>query len=112
MTLRTFFSLTAGQGFQNTGANCLSVCPVETGREKKKGRDQLEMFILLMCYLIALILLQLHPVSLMHKNPQRCKIIHSMCPIGRKDQLVDLKMCICRNIPFMFFLVAVTMAVV
>ena len=30
-----------------------------------------------------------------------------MCPIGRKDQLVDLKMCICRNVPFMFFLVAV-----
>ena len=27
-----------------------------------------------------------------------------MCPIGRKDQLVDLKMCICRNIPFMLFL--------
>ena len=91
---------------------CLSVCLVETGREKKKGRDQLEMFILLMCYLIAVILLQLHPGSLMHKNPQRCKIIHSMYPIGRKDQLVDLKMCICRNVPFMFFLVAVTMAVV
>ena len=35
-----------------------------------------------------------------------------MCPIGRKDELVDLKMCICRNVPFMFFLVAVTMAVV
>ena len=70
------------------------------------------MFILLMCYLIAVILLQLHPGSLMHKNPQRCKIIHSMCPIGRKDQLVDLKMCICRNVPFMFFLVAVTMTVV
>ena len=62
------------------------------------------MFILLMCYLIAVILLQLHPGSLMHKNPQRCKIIHSMCPIGRKDQLVDLKMCICRNILFMLFL--------
>ena len=34
----------------------------------------------------AVILLPLHPVSLMHKNPQRCKItILGMCPVGHKD---------------------------
>ena len=33
----------------------------------------------------AVILLAMHPVSVMHKKPQRCKIIHSMRPIGHKD---------------------------
>ena len=36
----------------------------------------------------------LRPVSLMHKNPQRCKIIHGMRPIERKDRSLDLKMLI------------------
>ena len=63
-------------------------------RQRKKGRDQLEMSILLMCCLIAVTLSQLHPVSLMHKNPQRRKIIHGMCPVGCIDRFVDLKMCI------------------
>ena len=34
------------------------------------------------CSNIPVILLPLRPVSLMHKNPQRCKINHGMCPIG------------------------------
>ena len=29
-------------------------------------------------------------VFLMHKNPQQCKIICGMHPVGRKDQLIDL----------------------
>ena len=32
------------------------------------------------------ILLPLHPASLMHKNSQRCKIIHGMRPMGKIDQ--------------------------
>ena len=43
----------------------------------------------------AVILLPLHPVSLMHKNSVRCKIIihgmHGPC-VGRKDRSIDLKM--------------------
>ena len=31
------------------------------------------------------ILLPLHPVSLMHKNSQRHQIIHGTHPIGRKE---------------------------
>ena len=35
-------------------------------------------------YYLPVILLLLGPVSLMHKNPQRCKIIiHGIHPIGR-----------------------------
>ena len=34
---------------------------------------------------IPVILLPLHPASLMHKDPQRHKIILTMLPIGRKD---------------------------
>ena len=41
----------------------------------------------------AVILLTLHPVSLMHKNSVRCKmIIHGMHSVGRKDRSIDLKM--------------------
>ena len=41
----------------------------------------------------AVILLPLHPVSLMHKNSVRCKmIIHGMHSVGRKDRSIDLKM--------------------
>ena len=46
-----------------------------------------------------MILLSLHPLSLMHKNPQRHKIIHCMRPVGRKDQsehvyyFVELNLC-------------------
>ena len=36
----------------------------------------------------AVILLPLCPVSLMHRNPQRCKIIHDMHPIGHKDRSI------------------------
>ena len=39
---------------------------------------------------ISVILLPLCPASLTHKNPQRCKIIHRMRPIGRKHRLNDL----------------------
>ena len=35
------------------------------------------------------ILLPLHPGSLIYKNPQRRKIIHCICPVGRKDQYID-----------------------
>ena len=35
------------------------------------------------------ILLPQRPASLTHKNPQRCKIIHGMRPIGYKDQSID-----------------------
>ena len=38
------------------------------------------------------ILLPLHPGSLTHKNSQRHEITCGMRPIGRKDQLIDLKM--------------------
>ena len=48
--------------------------------------------------------LPLHPVSLTHKNPQRCKIIHAMRPVGRKDQSINLSMCLCWNILFVWFL--------
>ena len=34
-------------------------------------------------YYLPVILLPLCPVSLMHKNPQRYKIIHGIRPIGR-----------------------------
>jgi len=44
--------------------------------------------------LLAVILLPLRPASQTHKNPQRRKIIHCMCPVGPKDWLIDLKMCI------------------
>ena len=38
------------------------------------------------------ILVPLHPASLMHKNPQRCKIIiHGMHPIGYKEQSIHLR---------------------
>ena len=38
------------------------------------------------------ILIPLHPASLMHKNPQRCKIIvvDGMHPIGHKEQSIHL----------------------
>ena len=48
----------------------------------------------------AVILLPLRPMSVMHKNPKRHKIIHSMCSIGHKDWSIDLNMCICKNILF------------
>ena len=38
------------------------------------------------------------PESVMHKNPQRHKIIHGMRPVGRKDRMIDLDMCFSRNI--------------
>ena len=40
------------------------------------------------------ILLPLRPASLIHKNPQRRKMIHSMCPVGCKDRSLDLNVCI------------------
>ena len=58
-------------------------------------------------------LIPLRPVSLTHRNPQRHKIIHGMCPIRREDWLIDLNMCICRNILLVLVIcVAVVMAVV
>ena len=37
------------------------------------------------------ILLPQRPASLTHKNPQRCKIIHGMRPIGyNKDQSINV----------------------
>ena len=32
----------------------------------------------------------LHPASLTHKNPQRCKSIYGMCPAGHKKRSVNL----------------------
>ena len=46
----------------------------------------------------AVTLLPLHPASLMHRNPQGRKIIHGLLC---KDPLIDLNMCISRNILFM-----------
>ena len=40
--------------------------------------------------LFAVILLPLSPASLMHKNPQRRKVIHGMRPVGRKNRSIDL----------------------
>ena len=37
------------------------------------------------------ILLPLRPASVMHKNPQRHKIIHGMRPVGCKERWIDLK---------------------
>ena len=36
-----------------------------------------------------MILLPLHSASLMHKNPQRRKIIHGMRPVGCEDQSIE-----------------------
>ena len=49
----------------------------------------------------SLILLPLHPASLMHNYPQKWKIIHGMSPAGHRDRSIDLNLCICRNISFM-----------
>ena len=54
----------------------------------------------------AVIFQSLCPVSLTHKNLQRCKIIHGMHPhgmhpVGCEEGSIDLNMCICRNSPFM-----------
>ena len=40
---------------------------------------------------VLMILLPLHPASLMHKSPQTCKIIHGMRPVGCNEQSTDLK---------------------
>ena len=37
------------------------------------------------------ILLLLRPVSPVHKNPQRRKIVYGMHPVGRKERSTDLK---------------------
>ena len=42
----------------------------------------------------AVILLPLRPVSLTNKYPQKRKINHGMCPVGRRDQLIDLNICV------------------
>ena len=47
------------------------------------------------CSNIPVILLPLRPVSLMHKNPQRCKINHGMGPIGWSIDPLILR-CFCR----------------
>ena len=51
----------------------------------------------------AVILSSLHPASLMHKNPQRHKIICGMRPVRSKDRLIDLKMFL-KNVLFVWFL--------
>ena len=53
---------------------------------------------------ITMILVPLHPVSLTHKNPKDAKEFCGMCPVGRKDWSIDLKMFFCRNILFVWFL--------
>ena len=50
------------------------------------------------------ILFPLCPASLMHKNPQRGKIIHELCPVGCKERSIDLKMIFWYNILFVGFL--------
>ena len=40
--------------------------------------------------IVIVILLPLHPGSLKHKNPQRCKLIHGMYTVGCKDGSSDL----------------------
>ena len=42
----------------------------------------------------AVILFSLRSVSLMHKNPQRYKIIRGMSPVECKDRSLDLKVLI------------------
>ena len=59
------------------------------------------------------VLLPLRPAFVTHKNPQRRKIIHGMRPVGRKDQSIDLNICIRRNIrPVRVISVAFIMCVV
>ena len=41
----------------------------------------------------------------MHQNSRGRKIIHGMRPLGCKDRSINLSMCICRNVPFVFVLV-------
>ena len=41
---------------------------------------------------LIVILLPLHPMSLMHKKCKRNKIIYGLRPMGCKGQLIDLKM--------------------
>ena len=53
---------------------------------------------------LSLILLPLRLESPMHKNPQRRKIIHGMCPVGCKHRSIELNMCFCRNILLIYFL--------
>ena len=50
------------------------------------------------------ILLPLCPVSLIHKNPQRRKIIHEMRAVEREERSIDLKMIFWYNILFVRFL--------
>ena len=51
--------------------------------------------------ILTVILLPLHPASLMNENPQRSKINHGMHPVRRKDRSINLNMYICSNIgPF------------
>ena len=39
----------------------------------------------------SMILLPLRPASLTHKDSQRRKVTYNMCPIGRKEWSIDLK---------------------
>ena len=55
-------------------------------------------------FLKDVILFPLRFASLKHKNPQRRKIIHEMCPVGRKERSIDLKMILWYNILFVGFL--------
>ena len=75
------------------------------------ANDKLLWVYLLNNILYTVILLPLRPPSLMHKNPQRCKINHGMCPMGRKDRSIDLKMSFVEY-PVCVISVAVIMAVV
>ena len=50
------------------------------------------------------ILFPLHPVSLMHKNPQRRKIIHERRPAGLQERSINLKMIFWYSILFVEFL--------
>ena len=51
--------------------------------------DEIKLFKLKMSFQVSkrtvILLLPLHPVSLVHKNPQRHKLICVMYPIGCKD---------------------------
>ena len=59
-----------------------------------------------------ILFIPLCPASLVHKNPQRCKIICGMHPVGRKDRLIDLENDAFVEHPVSVISVAVLVAVV
>ena len=61
---------------------------------------------------LPLILLPLHPASLVHENPQRCTKVYGMHPVGHKDRLTDRSEDVFVEYPVCVITVAVFVVVV